>query len=621
MKYSTFSFWFLCKILVSLLSFSIQTSRANPHDNFLQCFSKHINNNNNKSIVKVIHTPNDPSYISVLNSTIQNLRFASPSTPKPLVIITPSNTSHVQACVLCSKKYGLQIRTRSGGHDFEGASYVSKVPFVILDMRNLRSITVDVDTKTAWVEAGATIGELYYRIAEKNGNLSFPAGYCRTVGVGGHFSGGGYGALLRKYGLAADNIIDAHLVNADGEFLDRKSMGEDLFWAIRGGGGASFGIILAWKIRLVAVPSKVTMFSVSKNLEMNETVKIYNKWQNTAYKFDKDLLLFVSFMTINSTDSQGKYKTTIQASFSSIFLGRVESLLILMQKKFPELGIERKDCLEKSWIETVVYFDGFSSGDTPESLLNTTFQQNVFFKVKLDYVKKPVPEVVMVKLLEKLYEEDVGVGFLMMYPYGGKMDEISESAIPFPHRAGFMYKILYLSAWEKEGESEKHMNWVRSAYNFMSPYVSQNPRATYLNYRDLDLGTNNEKGPISYSQASVWGKKYFGMNFKRLVNVKTKVDPNPDSDPSPGPRPAPDLGPPLDPGLDTSSYSNLGLGTWTLTRPRTSDPKPDLASDLDLAPDPDLAPNPGPTPNLGQTPDPVPSLNPSQPQTPAQPSP
>ncbi|PON38825.1 LOW QUALITY PROTEIN: Glycolate oxidase subunit [Parasponia andersonii] len=144
-----------------------------------------------------------PVIYFIPNSTIQNPRFSSPSIPKPLLIITPSNASHVQATVYCSLKHGFQIRTRSGGHDYVGLSYVSEVPFVIMDLGNLILVTVDVH-KTAWVEAGATIGEVYYRIAEKSVNLGFPAVFCHTVGVGGHFSGGGYRVLTQKCGLAAN---------------------------------------------------------------------------------------------------------------------------------------------------------------------------------------------------------------------------------------------------------------------------------------------------------------------------------------------------------------------------------------------------------------------------------
>lgn len=103
-------------------------------------------------------------------------------------------------------------------------------------------IDVDIQVETATVQVGATIGELYYRIWEKSQVHAFPAGVCPTVGVGGHISGGGYGVLLWKYGLTVDNVVDV-----EGRVLDRKSMGEDLFWAIRGGRGASFGVILSYK--------------------------------------------------------------------------------------------------------------------------------------------------------------------------------------------------------------------------------------------------------------------------------------------------------------------------------------------------------------------------------------
>mgnify|MGYP003702657561 CR=1 FL=1 len=115
-------------------------------------------------------------------------------------------------------------------------------------MFDFRSINIDVATETAWVQSGASLGELYLNISQKSKTHAFPGGVCPSVGVGGHFIGAGYGNLMRKYGLSVDNIIDAQLVNVNGKILNRKSMGEDHFWAIRGG-GASFGGILSWKIK------------------------------------------------------------------------------------------------------------------------------------------------------------------------------------------------------------------------------------------------------------------------------------------------------------------------------------------------------------------------------------
>ena len=117
------------------------------------------------------------------------------------------------------------------------------------------------------MDSGATLGELFYAISQASKQLAFPAGLCPTIGVGGHFSGGGFGMLLRKYGLAADNVLDATLVDANGELVDKQAMGPDVFWAIRGGGGGgSFGIVLSWKVKLVPVPPTVTMFTVLKSV-------------------------------------------------------------------------------------------------------------------------------------------------------------------------------------------------------------------------------------------------------------------------------------------------------------------------------------------------------------------
>ncbi|KAK2637841.1 hypothetical protein Ddye_025636 [Dipteronia dyeriana] len=111
-----------------------------------------------------------------------------------LFYIIALHESHVQVDIFCAQKHGHEMKIRSSGHDFESFSYPSesnKVPFFLLDMFKLRYIDVNLESESAWVQAGAIWGEVYYKIAEISRIHGFPPGICPTVGVGGHFSGGG----------------------------------------------------------------------------------------------------------------------------------------------------------------------------------------------------------------------------------------------------------------------------------------------------------------------------------------------------------------------------------------------------------------------------------------------
>ncbi|KAE8722065.1 FAD-binding Berberine family protein [Hibiscus syriacus] len=507
-------------VLAALFSFSFA---ALPHQDFLRCLS--LRSDDYSSISKVVFTPTNPSYESVLDASIWNLRFNSTDTPKPLVIVTPTKISHVQATIYCSRKHGLQTRTRSGGHDYEGLSFVAKVPFVIVDLVNFRAVEVDVENRVAWVQSGAILGELYYRIAEKSRALAFPGGIFHTIGVGGHISGGGFGLLFRKYGTAADNVIDAQFIDVEGRILDRKSMGEDLFWAIRGGGGGSFGIVLAWKLCLVPVPATLTEFTVSRTLEQNAT-ELVHRWQSIAHDLPDGMYPNVALRSIKSTQDGTK---TVVAIFSSLFLGTIDELLPIMHNQFPELELSRQNCREMSWIESILYETGIQNQPL-EILLNRTFRtplDNPFYKIKSDYVKEPISEAGLKGLFSRLTEEAAASTSIVFFAYGGIMDRIPEDATPFPHRTGNLYKIFYNVGWQEENKvnSQIYLDWARRTYDYMTPFVSKSPREAYINYRDLDIGSNNI-GYTSYAQASIWGHKYFKDNFDRLVHVKTTIDPD-----------------------------------------------------------------------------------------------
>ncbi|POO01064.1 Xanthine dehydrogenase C subunit [Trema orientale] len=506
-----------------LLHQSQYSSAASTLENFTQCVSL----NSDLSVLPlstVLFTPEDSFFTSILQSSAQNLRYLVPSAPKPEFIFTPLHDSHVQAAVICSKQLGLHLRVRSGGHDYEGLSYVSEIetPFIVVDLSNLRQVKVDIKDNTAWIQAGATIGEVYYRISQNSKVHGFPAGLCTSLGIGGHITGGAYGSMMRKYGLGADNVLDAQIVDAHGRILDREAMGEDLFWAIRGGGGASFGIILWWKIKLVPVPEKVSVFTVSKTLAQGATKLLY-RWQQVVDKLDEDLFIRAIIQVVSGSGGD-KSQRTIATAYQGLFLGGADRLIGVMEKSFPELGLTRKDCTEMSWIESVLYIASFPSGTPPEVLLQGKSTFKNYFKAKSDYVKEPISEAGLEGLWKRMTEEDSPL--TIWTPYGGMMSKISESEIPFPHRNGTVFMIQWLSLWQDgEKDSVKHFDWIRKVYSYMAPYVSKFPREAYVNYRDLDLGMN-KKNETNFIEASGWGNKYFKGNFDKLVLVKTMVDPD-----------------------------------------------------------------------------------------------
>ena len=163
-------------------------------------------------------------------------------------------------------------------------------------------------------------------------------------------------------------------------------MGEDLFWAIRGGGGTSFGIVLEFKVTLVTVPEIVTVFNVTRRLEDNAT-ELVHRWQFVADKIDDELLIRI-FLHPDISPTTGN--RTVAASFTALFLGRARDLLHIMQREFPELGLTEQDCLEMSWIDSELFFSEL--WDQPlDVLLDRVPRGSTYFKGKSDYVSTPFP--------------------------------------------------------------------------------------------------------------------------------------------------------------------------------------------------------------------------------------
>ncbi|KAJ4782057.1 FAD-binding Berberine family protein [Rhynchospora pubera] len=501
---------FLLFCIFLSLAFPIESYEA-----FLDCLLHQVPNSN---LSQLVYTQNDPSFTTLLDTSIQNLRFISPNITKPVLILKPTNVREVQASVICCKNQSIPLRVRSGGHDYEGLSYrsISAMQFVMMDLASLRDIHIDSYQRIAWVQSGTTLGELYYAISQKSGMLAFPGGTCPTVCVGGLFSGGGIGIMTRKFGLSADNIIDAELVDANGRVLNRETMGEDLFWAIRGGGGGSFGIVISWKITLVQIPRIVSVFTLTKTLKEG-AISLVDKWQRVAPNFSEDVLLKFAI----EPDMNGGEPVAV---FKAFYLGRCYGLLIYMQVHFPELGLEKDDCEEMSWIQSVVYFAGYGHAKPETVLLDRRSEPKEYNKGTSDFITDLIPYKIWEEIFDRFRYE--GAGVIYFETKGGHMSTISESALPFPHRKGVLYSLQSLVFWPENAKvsEERYLGWLNEMRNFLTPYMSKNPRRAYVNFRDLDLG-KNEEGSTNYENARDWGEKYFMGNFKRLALIKGKVDP------------------------------------------------------------------------------------------------
>ncbi|XP_072971007.1 berberine bridge enzyme-like D-2 [Typha angustifolia] len=470
------------------------------------------------------------SYNRLLNFSIQNLRFARSSVAKPAAVILPGSKMELRSSVLCLRASKLAIRVRSGGHSYEGLSYSAEngTPFAVVDLMNLNGVRVDPVCRTAWVEAGATLGEFYHAVAKfSNGTLAFSAGSCPTVGSGGHIAGGGFGLLSRKFGLAADNVLDAVLIDSAGRVLDRAAMGEDVFWAIRGGGGGNWGAVYAWKVRLSPIPDRVAAFIVNLPGPTRLISELVDEWQRVAPSLPDEFFLsaFVGARLPEST------REGMSVTFKGLYLGAKSKAVEILAELFPGIGLSDPDVEEMSWIQSVVRFSGLPKGSTVSDLKSRALQAKTFFKAKSDYVRARISKPALISALDLLSQEPRA--YLILDPYGGAMDRVGSDHLPFPHRGGNLYAIQYLIEWtaEDDGESERYMDWIRRFYEYMEGHVSKGPRAAYVNYLDLDLGSRERTAATDWrrnpaEEARAWGEKYFLGNYERLIRAKTAVDPD-----------------------------------------------------------------------------------------------
>jgi FAD/FMN-containing dehydrogenase len=168
---------------------------------------------------------------------------------RPAAIVRAADADDVAEAVIFARDHGLPLAVRSGGHSLASLSVIDDA--LVVDLSEMNRVRIDARTGTARVEPGATSGDLA-PIAHANG-FALSTGDTYSVGMGGLVTGGGIGYMVRKYGLAIDNLLEAQVVTAAGEIVTASpDEHPDLFWAIRGGGGNA-GIVTRFTFRLAPV--------------------------------------------------------------------------------------------------------------------------------------------------------------------------------------------------------------------------------------------------------------------------------------------------------------------------------------------------------------------------------
>jgi FAD/FMN-containing dehydrogenase len=413
---------------------------------------------------------------------------------RPRAVVFCESTADVQRTVRWARKHAVRIVPRSGGHSYGGYSTTSGA---IVDVSRLNGVALD-STRRAVVGAGARLIDVYEGLA-KHGR-TVPAGSCPTVGIAGLALGGGVGFASRKYGLTCDNLVEATVVLADGSAVVANAHAHpDLYWALRGGGGGTFGIVTRLVFRTHPVGQVATY---ALEWPWSDAAKVVQAWQKLAPHAPDGLF---SVLNLNAAVG-GRARITSAGQF----FGSADRLRELV-KPLASAGTPiRFTVTSRSYMDAQEMWAG-CSGTIAECHLPP--QGNLgrsTFKGKSSFANKPLTLKginAMIREIEARITMGSGSGIILLDSYGGAINRVKKDATAFVHRDA-LFSMQYLAYWNPSATAEPNLRWLRNFYAAMRPHVS--PFA-YQNYIDPDL--------------SAWKHAYYGTNLTRLVAVKRRYDP------------------------------------------------------------------------------------------------
>ncbi len=404
----------------------------------------------------------------------------------PDMFIKCVDVADVISSVNFGRENNLLVSVRGGGHNAGGLGICDNG--IVIDLSGLKFVRVNTEDNTVLLGGGNVWGEVDH--ATHPFGLAVPAGILSTTGVGGLTLGGGVGYLSRKYGLTIDNLLEADMVLADGSVVTvNANQHEDLFWAIRGGGG-NFGIVTAFKFQ--AHPVK-TVYAGPTLWPIDKTEEIMEWYHNFIHKAPDELNGFVATLCIPGPpfppELHNKNFCAVVWCYSGD-LANAEELfepVRAMNPIFEHVG-------EMPYPMVQSMFDGL-------------YPPGMQWYWRADFFDDiPAPA----RALHKQFGSQIPtpLSTMHLYPISGYAGRVKKDETPWAYRDA-KYAGVFVGVDPDPANAEKITTWSKTYSEALHPYSSG---GAYLNFI-MDEGQERIKAS-------------YGDNYERLASIKKKYDPN-----------------------------------------------------------------------------------------------
>ncbi len=405
----------------------------------------------------------------------------------PLLIAKCAGVADVITSVNFARENNLLTAVRSGGHNGGGLGICDNG--LVIDLSPMKGIHVDPNAKTAWVEAGCTLGDLDH--ATHVFGLSTPSGIFSTTGVGGITLGGGLGHLTRNFGLAIDNLLEANVVLADGSFVKANaSVNSDLFWALRGGGG-NFGVVTSFVFKLH--PTSI-VYAGPMFWELDEAEDVLRWYQDLIKTAPDELNGFFAYLTVPPFPP---FPEHLHAKKMCGVVWCYSGDLEKAEKVFEPIRNFKKAALDFVGPMPVPVLNSLFDGLMPPGL-------NWYWKA--DFVNELSDEAIA-EHLKYGPAMPTMLSTMHLYPINGAASRVSNTDTAWNYRSA-TWAMVIAGIDPDPANNDKITKWAKDYWEALHPYSAG---GAYVNFM-MEEGEDRVKAT-------------YGGNYEKLAAVKAKYDP------------------------------------------------------------------------------------------------